>query len=122
MRLEEFIDITAALRPGVYALYYRGTCVYVGQSKCMLTRIYSHKSRGDRPSWHPIRSIVFDSARIYPVAEPSARSALEAALIRRHQPRCNIHHQPKGALSAPLSLVVNGTPIRLSPKPFERRV
>lgn len=103
-----FIDISAALRGGVYLLKHRGVVVYVGKAKVMLTRIYSHrKVWGDRrqrpanrdlPEWFPIKGIIFDSVSVLPV-EAALVDRVEQELIKRYQPRYNIQHKPKQSLA-----------------------
>lgn len=89
----EFVDISAVLRCGVYALVYRGTVVYVGKSKVMVTRISTHRSAWGRknvrpPGRQPIRGILFDGVWVMPVAEDRL-DEVEREMINRYKPRYN---------------------------------
>lgn len=98
--MESFcVDITAALGWGVYILYHQGAVVYVGQSKCPLSRIAAHRSLAKRrgPSWLPILGITFDRAEIVP-SHPDRIDEMERALIAFHRPRHNIRHNPPSTL------------------------
>ena len=46
--LEGFINVSATLRPGIYALVRDGVVVYIGQSKKPLARISAHRSNWGR--------------------------------------------------------------------------
>ena len=94
-RLETF-DVSAMLRQGVYLLYRDGVVVYVGQSKCMLVRIYTHRSFARRrvPAWMPIRGVVFDRVEVIP-CHPDRVDALERGLIELYKPVCNKQHNPE---------------------------
>lgn len=124
MNLEGGIDLSAILRAGVYALCWRGSVVYVGQSKAFLSRIATHKQQRGRstPSWVPVKGITFDEVHVWPEPEPDRRSALERELIDRYKPRHNTQHYPTGPSRAPVSLSIAGIELRLNPRPqFERR-
>lgn len=84
------IDISEILKQGVYLLSRENVIVYVGQSKCMLVRIYTHRSLARRrvPSWLPIRGVVFDKVEVIP-CHPDRINALEKALIELHTPVYN---------------------------------
>lgn len=124
--LEHAIDISAALRGGIYILRHRGAIVYIGKAKVMLTRIYSHrKAWGDRrqrpanrelPEWFPIKGIMFDSVSVLPV-EPAHVDRIERELIQRYQPRYNIQHKPKQSLAG---MVIGG--VEFPAQKFERRI
>src|ERR1700690_3635629 len=69
--LEGFIDVSAILRCGVYALVREGIIVYIGQSKKPLARVAAHRSNWGRkstPAWMPasLRGVLFDSVHILP--------------------------------------------------------
>lgn len=101
MKLEGFVpptgsfDVTAILRQGVYLLLREGSVVYVGQSKCMLVRIYAHRNLARKrvPSWLPIKGVTFDSIEVIP-CHPDRIDALERGLIALHRPVHNIAHHP----------------------------
>lgn len=102
--VEGFVDISDCLRGGVYVLLSHGTVVYVGKSKAMLVRIYSHRAlaRKRAPAWLKVRGVVFDQVLVQP-CHPDRVDDLEQALIRRHSPRYNIQHNP--ALAVPRAIV-----------------
>lgn len=104
--MDGFVDISAALRSGVYLLKYRGAVVYVGKAKVMLTRVYSHRrawadkrqKARDLPEWFPIKGILFDEVQILPV--PIERlDEVERALIARLQPKHNVAGRAKESLA-----------------------
>lgn len=89
--LEGFVDATALLRPGVYALLYAGVVVYVGQSKVPLNRVYAHRSLRSRkaPAWLPIKGMLFDEVQVLPC--PADRlDEVERALIDLYKPKYNV--------------------------------
>jgi hypothetical protein len=106
VELEGFIDASAMLSGGVYALVHRGVVVYVGKSKVMLGRVYSHRVAWGRKSQKavglkPIKGILFDAIWIRPC--PSAEiDDLEYTMINLYKPRYN-------------SLLRNGLPVPLPP-------
>lgn len=76
----EGVEITAALRPGVYVLRARGRVVFVGGGRRPLDRIYAHANwrRGDRvPSWLPCAPVPFDAVEIFPCTVDNLASAVE---------------------------------------------
>lgn len=93
MQLEGFIDASAMLQGGVYALVHRGIVVYVGKSKVMLGRIYTHRTAWGRKSQKaiglkPIKGILFDAVFIRPC--PLAEiDELEYRMINLYKPRYN---------------------------------
>lgn len=118
--LDGFINVSAILSAGVYALVRDGVVVYVGQSKRMLTRVSAHKSNWGKknvPAWLPasIRGVLFDEVHVLP-CRVEALDELEAIVINLYKPRYNIK------IKTPTP--VNITP--LFPKPltpkFERRI
>lgn len=90
-----FTNISGILGPGIYALLWRGSVVYIGQSKKMLTRIYTHRAnRGKDLSkyegrWVHARGISFDDVWILPCKVEVLKS-LEAELIELYKPRYNV--------------------------------
>ena len=89
--LEGFIDATALLRPGIYALLYRGVVVYVGQSKVPLSRVYAHRSLRSRkaPAWLPIKGMLFDEVHVLPTLVDDL-DRVERALIDLYKPKYNV--------------------------------
>ena len=96
MSIAGSIDVTAILRQGVYLLSRDGVVVYVGQSKCMLVRIYTHRSLANRkvPRWLPLRGVRFDSVQVIP-CHPDRIDALERGLIEIYKPVYNKTHNPE---------------------------
>lgn len=123
MELEGFADVSAMLSGGVYALVHRGVVVYVGKSKVMLGRIYSHRVAWGRKSrkaigLKPIKGILFDSVWVRPC--PSAEiDDLEYAMINRYKPRYN--SMLRNALPVDISSLIAsmlGTVVGPAPRPL----
>lgn len=90
MELKGFVEASEVLRSGVYALAWRGAIVYVGKSKCMLTRIEAHRGlfRRKAPAWMPIKGVQFDQVFLRPC--PLAMlDALENEMINLYKPKLN---------------------------------
>lgn len=118
--LEGFINVSAILRCGVYALVRDGVVVYVGQSKKPLARISAHRSNWGRkamPAWMPasLRGVLFDECHVLP-CKVEQLDALERALIELYKPKYNIAHKT----NAPVS-ITHLFPQPTTPK-FERRI
>lgn len=89
MRLEGFVDVTAILQSGVYALVLRGEVVYVGQSRVMLARVGNHRTAlGRKKLSGRTRGVVFDSVWVMPV-HPDRLDEIEYEMIQRYRPRWN---------------------------------
>ena len=130
MELSGFIGISEVLKSGVYALVHQGIVVYIGKSKSMLIRIYTHRSQYGRsktmPSWFPVKGILFDEVFIRP-APLHILDSLEADLINLYKPRHNTQLKTKAKSTAPVTLTHNGVDIILNrPRPqspkLERRI
>ncbi len=95
MQLEGFTEVSEILRCGVYVLVLKGRVVYVGKSKSMLVRVYTHrqvwsaKRRGKVPDWLNVKGILFDAIYVQPCAEDRV-DALERQMIDRFRPEHNI--------------------------------
>lgn len=120
MTFEGFTEVSAMLRGGVYMLLHRGTVVYVGKSKVLLGRIYSHRVAWGKKSKRqitgniPARGILFDQIFVQACASDKI-DGLEAALIKQYHPRYNTQH--KTTLPPELaSLIAKLTPIA-APRP-----
>lgn len=90
--LEGFVNVSAMLRPGVYALVKDGVVVYVGQSKKPLSRVEAHRSlwgRKKAPGWLPIRGILFDEVHVMPCLVEQL-DEVERALIDLYKPKFNL--------------------------------
>jgi hypothetical protein len=88
--LQGFIEVSEVLRSGVYALLLKGEVVYVGKSKCMLSRIEAHRGlfRRRAPSWMPIKGVQFDQAYVRP-CPVAMLDALELEMINLYKPKLN---------------------------------
>lgn len=119
MKLEGFADQSNMLRPGIYALCYRGAVVYVGKAKILLTRIYSHRNswgkerRGQKlPDWLS-RAILFDEVHVFP-CRIDQLDEREREFIDRYNPRYN-----RRLRTGNPSFVVNGIMLGVKPPPPE---
>ena len=89
MRLEGFVDVSAILQSGIYALVRKGEVVYVGQSKVMVARVYNHRlAWGKRKLTGKARGIVFDSVWMMPV-HVDRLDEVEYDMIQRYRPTLN---------------------------------
>lgn len=120
----DFEDVSTMLRGGVYLLLHRGAVVYVGKSKVMLGRVYSHrvawgrKSRKALTANIPARGILFDQILIR-ACRSDEIDDLEASLITRLHPRYNT--QLKSSIPPELSNLVSSLAARTSlPRAPER--
>lgn len=125
VQLEGFIDASAMLQGGVYALCHRGIVVYVGKSKVMLGRVYTHRVAYGQKSrkavgLKPIKGILFDSVFIRPC--PLAEiDELEYHMINLYKPRYN--SLLRNALPPDISALVAsmlGTAV-INPTPAQNR-
>ena len=128
--LEGFIDVTAVVRAGVYALVRDGAVVYVGQGKKMIARVEAHRSNWGRksvPAWMPVslRGVLFDQVFVLPCRVEDL-DRIEAAMIDLYKPKFNIKLKaPTPITTQPLSIVMGdlSIPINFRPPPkFERRI
>lgn len=94
--MDGFVDITAAMGQGVYALERGGIVVFVGRANGMLEMISAHRRLARTPPkpWMPIRGIVFDRVLIQP-CHPDRVEALLAAMIAEHDP---IYNRPAAVI------------------------
>ena len=118
--LDGFINVSATLLPGVYALVRSGVVVYVGQSRRPLARISAHKSNWGRkalPAWMPasLRGVLFDEVHILPCRLEDLDRA-EAAMIELYKPRYNIR------IKSPSPVVITQLLAAPDVPKFERRV
>ena len=108
-------------------LLTRGVPIYIGKSKRLLHRIYAHRTKGDKPSWHPVRSFTFDEVFILPV-HVDRLDEVEREMIDLYKPRFNMNLKTAKRVSLPSTFFARIAPgLSLSearpPAPkFERRV
>jgi excinuclease UvrABC nuclease subunit len=116
MELEGFSNISEALKCGVYALVQSGIVVYVGKSKCMLVRIYSHRNakskKGSLPSWFPVKGIAFDEVHVAP-CHPDRLDQLEYEMINRYKPKFNTLLKNSLHIQTPFTIKVGDISIAL---------
>lgn len=125
MQADGFFDVSRLLRSGVYLLCWHGEVVYVGQSKKMLTRVYTHMNmylRKQRSGAFlpriPVKGIRFDEVLVQPCLA-SDLDRLEREMIVKYNPVFNVNFKPKTKKEFPIKIlgieyVMNGT---LTPKP-----
>jgi excinuclease UvrABC nuclease subunit len=129
VELTDFTDISSILRAGVYALCKRGVVIYVGKSKSLYARIYTHRHFANRgakglrvPDWLPVKGIQFDQVFIRP-CHLDDLDRLEAEMVNRYKPRYN--QSLKNNLKVgPISVTIGGVLIQTNdpPRPqIERR-
>lgn len=106
MELQGFVDASAMLSGGVYALVHHENVVYVGKAKVMLGRVYTHRVAWGKKSTKavglkPTKGILFDAiwVRPCPLAEIDD---LEYAMINLYKPRYN--SALRNGLPVPLDL------------------
>lgn len=117
-----FTDASQILRSGVYILVYRGVAIYIGKSKRMLHRLYAHRTKGDKPSWHPVKSFTFDQIFILPV-HVDRLDEVEAQMIDLYKPRYNVNLKTARRSGLPDSFFAAfGPPTLSAPIRIERRL
>jgi excinuclease ABC subunit C len=94
-QLRDKVRHSCPRRPGIYGMVDpAGELVYVGKAKCLRSRLLSYFRRNSRD---PKAGRILESARLIAWEyAPSEFAALlrELELIRRWQPRFNVHGQP----------------------------
>ena len=114
MILEGFTNISESLRCGIYALAMKGKVIYIGKSKCMLVRIYSHRNakskKGSLPSWFPVKGIAFDEVHVQP-CHPDRLDKLEFDMINLYKPHLNTNLKNNLAINIPHILRVGNIEI-----------
>jgi len=122
-QIEGFTAAGAILKSGVYALVLRGSVVYIGKSKNILSRVYTHRSmwaakrRGRAVKHIATPGIQFDDF-LYCACPEHQLDALEQALIRKYKPIHNKQHNSRDMITQPIELVIQGVALRLNdPKP-----
>lgn len=116
--LEGFVDATALLRSGIYALLYNGVVVYIGQSRTPLNRIYAHRSLRSRktPAWLPIKGMLFDEVHVLPC--PVDRlNQVERALIDLYKPKYNVKLKSPQPVATEFTINVGTCVIAVNAKP-----
>lgn len=124
--IEGFVEVSAILRAGVYALVRDGAVVYVGKSKRMLARIEAHRSLWGRRSapWLPIKGVLFDEIHVMPCRVEDL-DRIERAMIDLYKPKFNIKLKSPQPISTPFTITIASATVHINPKPapkFERRI
>jgi hypothetical protein len=110
MVLEDCLDVSAVLKSGIYILCAKGKVVYVGQSKCMLVRAYSHRNTRNNkslPKAVQAKGIAYDEIHIRP-CHPDQIDALEIELINKYKPVFNTQRKTSLPVGSPFTLNVGG--------------
>lgn len=130
MQIEGFVDISASLRSGVYILVKAGKVVYVGQSKCMLVRAYSHRNTRNNkslPKAVQAKGIAYDEVHVCP-CHPDKIDQFEREMIDLYKPLYNTQHKTKVPTNLPFTLEIAGVTVTMNavpPQPqteFRRRI
>jgi excinuclease UvrABC nuclease subunit len=134
MKLEDFVEVGDILRSGVYALCAKGVVIYVGKSKSMLGRIYSHRqawqNKKKGTDWISERlgipGLQFDEVHIRPCPKHEV-DALEHEMINKYKPRYNVQLKNSQKVNAPIVLTIKGQSVTLNQRSptmpvVERRV
>ena len=123
MQLDGFTDVSALLRAGVYALCKRGVVIYVGKSKSLYSRIYTHKHFANRgakgkplPDWLPVKGIQFDEVFIR-TCRVEDLDALETEMINLYKPRYNQSLKNNLRVRLPANFSIGGVQLSVPPRP-----
>lgn len=123
MQLEGFVEVSEVLRSGVYALAKDGVIIYVGKSKSLYQRIYSHKHVAKRasqgksiPDWLPIKGFTFDQVFVR-VCHVDQLDALEAEMINLYKPKYNSKLKNNAAPPPPTTINIRGLQLNLNASP-----
>lgn len=117
--LEGFVNVSAVLRSGIYALLYGGVVVYIGQaSKAPVDRIYAHRSLRSRkaPAWLPIKGMLFDEVHVLPC--PTDRlDEVERALIDLYKPKYNVKFKSLHPVATEFNITTAACVVAVNAKP-----
>ena len=124
MQLDGFLDVSSLLRCGVYALCKRGVVIYVGKSKSLYARIYTHRNLTSRgkgkkvPAWMPqsLKGIHFDEVFIRRCSLEEL-DALEEATINLYKPHYNINLKNNLRVRIPAGFSIEGVQLSVIPRP-----
>lgn len=119
MELSGFISVSEVLKSGVYALVHHGVIVYIGKSKTMIARIYTHRAQWGKKSmpWLPVKGILFDEVFVRP-CPLHLLDSLEYDMINLYKPKFNTQLKHFGKSTAPVELVINGITLTLNRPPI----
>lgn len=108
LTLDGFTDVSSILSAGVYALVHNGEVVYVGKSRKMLGRVYTHlkmwgdKRSGKVPSWlsAAVKGVLFNEVHICPCRIEDL-DRVEREMIERYKPKYNLLHKTDRPVDLP---------------------
>ncbi len=118
--LAGFLPAGEMLKAGVYALMYKGRVVYIGKAKCMLVRVYSHRSLAGRkviPRNLPTsaKGVKFDDCHIRPCSL-DVIDELEREMIELYRPQYNTQLKPKLIPPSRAAITIGGREFVFTPK------
>lgn len=123
LAIEGFEDCSTLLRSGIYILVKRGVVIYVGKSKSLYSRIYTHKHFANRgakgkaiPSWLPVKGMQFDEVHIRYVHVDDL-DRVEAETINKYKPHYNTNLKNGLKVRAPITLTIGGVTLALNKSP-----
>jgi excinuclease UvrABC nuclease subunit len=120
LAIEGFENCSTLLRSGIYVLVKRGVVIYVGKSKSLYSRIYTHKHFANRgakgkavPSWLPVKGMQFDEVHIRYVHVDDL-DRVEAETINKYKPHYNTNLKNGLKVKAPITLTIGGIALQLN--------
>ena len=134
--MNAFLSFKALLHCGVYALVRRGEVVYVGKSKKLWIRLYTHCNGRGKMLPLPVgyntqkRGINFDDIWVWPCMLGQL-DTLEVHLIQKYVPRYNVKDKPMPVLPIPFEIrellkqmvtITGLPPLEDRPKVYIRRL
>lgn len=122
--LEGFVNVSAVLRSGIYALLYNGVVVYIGKaSKAPLDRIYAHRSLRARkaPAWLPIKGMLFDEVHVLP-CPPDRLDEVERAMVDLYKPKYNVKLKSPHPVATEFNIATAVCVVAVNAKPASRGI
>jgi excinuclease UvrABC nuclease subunit len=111
------------LKAGVYALVKNGVVIYVGKSKSVYQRIYTHRHMARKaakgqtiPSWLPAKGFVFDQVFVR-TCTVDQLDALEVEVINTYKPRYNESLKTNAKVKIETPLRIGTMVLNLNSKP-----
>jgi excinuclease UvrABC nuclease subunit len=124
---EGWLDVSAILGPGVYALLFAEEVVYIGKARRLLARLYAHRNllERKRSGVRGIKAVAFSKVRVFPCAEVDL-DRVERELIERHRPKYNTQYVKPMPTGETIKLTIGGIDleiggVRARPVVIERR-
>lgn len=122
--LEGFVNVSAVLRSGIYALLYNGVVVYIGKaSKAPLDRIYAHRSLRARkaPAWLPIKGMLFDEVHVLS-CPPDRLDEVERAMVDLYKPKYNVKLKSPHPVATEFNITTAVCVVAVNAKPAARGI